>query len=442
MKKITILLLIIKVFCCCQKENEIFDMVLSRESLSFEAIAGGAIMRYNLPSNEDILAIRVRYQDAYGQEILRAGSYACDSLVLTGFNEAKKEHPAFVSLLSRDHVESEAVEVTFDTENSAPVAFFDSVRVESSWNGFLVMYDAPANASGMAHVLYAGTDPRTGQPDTLLVNSFLIKEGRDTLLFALKQPSSSNTVVIRTEDFRGYMVKQKVWEGILAYNMDKMDPSEYEFIDPLGLSKEDPDRGLGKQFLFDGNTKGEITSTYAPFNTYLAGPNCKGKPLFILDLKDKKMTAEMRLYAMLYTRTFPNDGTIGNTDLIYGPIWKNRYYSKLPCKVSVYGSNDMNDDNSWVRLAKFEQERYLAYKERWTYGEASTDITKRIQNIDDLNNADPIYMDISFPPTGEAYRYLKLVVDDIFGGNVATSGDQNVGEYVTIQELEVFCNKD
>lgn len=58
-------------------------------------------MRYRLPADPDILSIRVRYQDAFGKEILRTGSYACDSLFLVGFNEARQGVLASITLASK-----------------------------------------------------------------------------------------------------------------------------------------------------------------------------------------------------------------------------------------------------------------------------------------------------------------------------------------------------
>ncbi|MFR7808815.1 MAG: hypothetical protein ACLU4N_05805 [Butyricimonas faecihominis] len=64
-----------------------------------------------------------------------------------------------------------------------------------------------------------------------MINSFQITAGADTLAFPLEQSAATNTVVIRTEDFRGYMVKQQVWENIEAYNTALLSPSKFDFLD-------------------------------------------------------------------------------------------------------------------------------------------------------------------------------------------------------------------
>ena len=156
-KCLWIILLTWCVFQGCAKDDiTVFEVAMPHEGLSFKAITGGAIMYYHLPEGKDVMSIRVRYQDALGQKMIRTGSYACDSLVLPGFNEARQGVPAKVTLCDRNNVESIPLEVTFDTKDSGPVAFFETVEVKPNWNGFMIMYDAPAQANGIAHVLYTG----------------------------------------------------------------------------------------------------------------------------------------------------------------------------------------------------------------------------------------------------------------------------------------------
>lgn len=440
MRKILLLLLLISGLWSCQDDDTSFGVMMPLEDISFRPTAGGAIMHYKLPQDKDILSIRVRYQDALGQNVLRTGSYACDTLLLVGFNEARQEVKAYVSLCSRDDIESDPVEVTFDTEDSGPVAFFDNLEVKPSWNGFTIMYDVPENAKGMAHVLYIGENPRTKEPDTLLINSFALTAGADTLTFVLKQSYPTYNVVVRTEDFRGYMVKQKTWENVEAYNTAKLDPSHFDCLDPAGLSIEDPDAKLGRKYLFDGDTKGEIwlgTDKYTN-NTYLAGPGCLGQPLFVLDFKETRLVAEIRLYAMLYVA-----GSMPSHDDPYGRIFRGGVLpDMLPCSVTVFASNNKDDDASWKKIGSFEESKYQSFESRWCIRAYGHDGTYYLRTIADVEAADPVYLEISFPPTGEEFRYIKIVVNELFDYEWSSYYGVNPGEYITLHEVEVYTNKD
>ncbi|MFR7808813.1 MAG: hypothetical protein ACLU4N_05795 [Butyricimonas faecihominis] len=69
MKKLIYILLTLSIFYGCQEDKEVgFDITIPQENISFQPTAGGAIMRYRLPADPDILSIRVRYQDAFGKK--------------------------------------------------------------------------------------------------------------------------------------------------------------------------------------------------------------------------------------------------------------------------------------------------------------------------------------------------------------------------------------
>lgn len=427
MKRILLLLLIVGLWGCSD-DDSILNVKMNPEGLSFRPIAGGAVMHYDLPADDQVLFIRARYQDAFGQEIIRTGSYACDSMLLIGFNEAQKDVPVHITLCDQNEVESEAIEATFDTEDSGPIAFFKHVKIQPDWNGFSVSYDVPDNANGMAHVFYTGENPMTHEPDTLLLESFPITKGADTLIFRVQQESPTHNVVIRTEDFRGYMVKEQVWENVVAYNTSKLDVEQFDFFDPNNLSQENSTMRLGKQYLFDGDIKGEsaLSLTRQEYNTYLAGPDAFDKDLFVIDLREPKVVAELRLYAML---------NLENKAFGYGTLFYDAYDCKLPCDLKVYSSNDGEE---WTEIYHFEDDPDLSRELRWC-ADAASSSWSYISTIEELNAAEPNYLQLMFSATAEPVRYLKVEVIDTYN---STTYGSNSSDYVTIHELEVYTKKE
>lgn len=171
----------------CKDEENTFQPAIGSEAFTFKPIAGGSIMHYKLPADKDIAGINVRYKNFSGKDIIRSSSALLDSIKLIGFNEAKENVNAEVRLVKRNGEESSPIAVNFSTKDSAPWAFFNKVEVKSGWNGFSITTDNPQNATGMAHVFYLGTNPLTGEPDTVLIKSFNLEEGKDTLVFNIKQ---------------------------------------------------------------------------------------------------------------------------------------------------------------------------------------------------------------------------------------------------------------
>ena len=73
MRKYIYLLCIFALFCACEDNDDVFPVGFSQENIrEIRPIPGGAVMYYNLPSDLDLMAIRVRYKDAFGQEIMRS----------------------------------------------------------------------------------------------------------------------------------------------------------------------------------------------------------------------------------------------------------------------------------------------------------------------------------------------------------------------------------
>lgn len=425
--------LLMSTFWGCADDENYFAETVSEDAISFVPAAGGAVMHYQLPKNSDVVAIRVRYRNAYGEEVLRNGSYACDTLMLSGFNEAQEDIPISISLCDRAGNESAPLRMKFSTKDSGPILFFKELKVTPSWEGFQISYNIPEEANGMAHIFYVGVNPATKQADTLLISSFYFDQGADTLVYKLQQKNTENTVVIRTEDvLAGRIVKQNEYEHVKSYNMEMLSPKEYDFKDPEDLTIEDELTKLSKDYLFDGDVWG-TTSLGLPntmFATYLAGPDAFDKPLFVIDLREARHLAEVRLYTIL------------NIKRSFDGIFKRYYEEKLPCKVRIFVTNTEEDESSWVELGQFAQDAALEPTLRWCALVPSTWYwNEAASTVEELEARTPYYMSIQFPPEAESYRYLRVVVEETFDA-INQKMWTNVDKYVTFHEFEIYTKKD
>ncbi|MGL5683090.1 MAG: DUF4959 domain-containing protein [Marinifilaceae bacterium] len=438
MRKYIHIIWIMLLAVACQTDEEFFGASISSSAIRFEPIAGGATMYYDLPKNDEIASIQAKYINAQGDEVLKTGSYLTNSLEITGFNEARKQVKVEISLINHQDVVSTPITMYFDTEDSGPVAFFDGINVGPYWNGFRIEYECPSNSFGLAHIFYVGINPTTKKSDTLLLKTFPLTEGRDTLLFTLQQSNPKNTIVIRTEDRKGYKAKQQVWKDVEALQMVKAETKDFEFLDPYNLSLEVEDRKLGKKYLFDGDYKGDkcfLEGTSNKYNTFLAGPFATGRP-FIFDFKTPKEPAQLRIHSILNIMNWPGEG---------GPIeriWLTWYVTKLPCSVTVYASNDLSEDAEWKEIGSFSQYRLLPEDERWCM-RASSSLYK-INTAEDFAAQPPCFIEMVFNPDGNAYRYMKFIVNDVFDNTFLgwlDLGDRNYSKYVSFNELEVYYKK-
>jgi hypothetical protein len=459
-------------FVACKDDDVIrFDMpVQFKQPLSFREIPGGAVMYYYLPDDMGIYGLRVRYADHWGRPVTINGSYVCDSVVLTGFTEERKAgvNPvkAQVSFFNSDMAESEPIEVEFGTLPSATVAVFENLTVNPFWGGFNVTYTSPEEVSGIIHIFYLGENKYSNQPDSILMGSFPISEGGDTLNFVLQQKMDSTTVIVRTDDYRGNRVKQIVAPKMPCLAMDVLKYKEgFDFWIPNGEDYviEADEFNIGFDYLFDGDTKGvqfrdarlEEGERYK-YHTFMAGPYIfEDKVRFCIDLKEPKVPASVRLYAYLYYgSTYPD---YGDEWLIEFPeyarqLWEGSYISRLPSKLKLYGTNK---DPETVKIGSedcallFTLDDYSGFRSGFcnSWAQRTDDLYSKGTDKDyleatdaEVEAADPIYLNMLCNYTGTPYRYLFFVVEDTynsskFGGE---GEERNIREYVTFHELEVY----
>lgn len=453
MKKAIYFLFLLLAITSCKDEETAFKPTVGTDAFTFKAVPGGAVMRFAFPADNDLMGLNIRYKDYAGHEILRSASAQSDSILLEGFNQAQQNVQAEVRLVKRNGDESNPIPVTFSTEDSAPYAFFDHVQVKSGWNGFSVLTDNTSNASGLAHIYYVGTDPLSGKPDSILVKTINITEGKDTLNFHLKQLKDLNTIIIRTEDYRGYMVREEKWDNIAAYNTVRLDPAKFDFY--FDKSVEDEQCLLGEKYLFDGELKGETFFKHFEkysysganyYNMFLAGPEALDDPMYI-DMHKDYLTSEVRLYTALNVRKY-NWAYSGGT---YYTLFRNNYYvDKVPCYVELYAAKDDKgpagdwDKKDWKLVAKVNQDPDLDDSYRWN-AKAWGNNTQ-IKSYEDALKADPVYMPLTLQSDdqGDGYRYLKIVVHKTFNYNdgYPFGPSLNAAKYFVLQELEVWTKKE
>ena len=311
-----------------------------------------------------------------------------------------------------------------------------------------MIYKSPSIVTGMVHVFYLGTNPLTQKEDTILMSSFPITQKGDTLNFIQKQERTKNTVIVRTEDFHGFRVRQEIYPDIDAFRTEQWQMSANDFND-FGMSRESAKAKTGVEYLFDGELKGVerlIASAYEDkdartgtevYGAYLAGPYAYEKPM-VLDLREEKIPAWIRIYCL-----YPMLGNHAVSPATWGNVWIGSYEDKVPCRISVYGNNTSSDpdDEGWVFLGQLNQDpKREAVQKRWS--RLTTDLTLAPKDVEDLETRDPIYVDIQFPPVNNKYRYLKVLVHDTFDVSKEDGINRNLQEYFTLQELEVYVKKD
>lgn len=407
---------------CHSDDDNTFGITPDASIVSFTPTAGGAVMHYRLPASLDIQTIRVRYTDATGKENMIDGSYLADSLAIVGFNEARDNVPATISYVNRQGDESQAVATTFSTKDSGPYAFFNTADVKSAWNGVELTYDLPdKDMRGFAHVFYVGTNVVTNEPDTVLATTINLQTGQNSNFIRLEQAMDSYDIIIRTEDFRGYFVKSKEWNGVKAYQTQKFPTDQMKVT--CQASYENENNKFGVEYLTDGDDRGyrAAQGRYSEYYTFAMGPYGLNNNIDI-DLGSQQVLATVRIYAQCKVKES------------YSGIFSYDYPNLLPNEVTVYASNDAND---WKQIGHYYQSPDADDDAWWT----TNGLVMRRDELtyEDLSQIpSPVFMDVSFGISSDAYRYVRVVPNSVFNHNQWMPNRQ---QYVTMQELEVYTKK-
>lgn len=459
MRKILLFLWIFAACIACEDDNEsVFDVPVEFRKISFDPVPGGAVMRYRLPDNMDIFGVRARYKDAYGRQLQKEATYLMDTLLLNGFTEARENEPVQLTFLNSNLEESAPVEMTFNTNAAATVALFDKLTVNPFWGGFNVTYTSPSVVEGTVHIFYVGINPVTKQEDNILVGSFPIVEGGDTLNFELKQALDELKVLVRTDDFDGNTVKTQLYEGIAALAMEQLSPDQFTFSYPEYLKVENVPHEIGMKYLFDGKKKGANYRKYTiqgetyKYGTWVAGPNAFGER-FVIDFGQPRIPAMLRGDAFLFHGwAYP----YANSKWPFVcEIWSQYYSTRLPAKLKIYGTNAANpqtvnldqcallytldEDPSWSNYYNTAWCRFTDC----TYGPVNSKDAYKNKDDKEFEAADPISLDMKCNYLGEAYRYIFFIVEDTWMSTrylyqYPNGYEENSKEYITFDELEVF----
>ena len=270
----------------------------------------------------------------------------------------------------------------------------------------------------------------------------------------MERKMDNYTVVVRTEDFQGFRVRQEIYPDIDAFLTEQWPVTADDFNTSKLTVVKNANAKTGVEYLFDGDLKGKermefFLTTRDPnlgytghevYGTFLAGPNALEKPM-VLDLGEQKTPAWIRLYALIPTQAKDAQGAAA-----LGDVWLGWYDDKLPCKLSVYGNNTTGnpDADGWVYLGNLNQNpKAETASEKWSFPHINKNASGigLPKTLAEFEDGDPIYVDDLFPVEDNEYRYLKIIVHETFRSKLNSSANPNPNNYFTLHELEVYIKK-
>lgn len=118
---------------------------IDTKSITVTPLPGGAVIRYAIPDEPDLLAVEARYQISSGKEYTVRASVLVDSLVVEGWLE-QSEHP--VVLYAVDRAENYSTPVTvYVLPDEAPInTIFSTLSMTPDFGGVMVSWKNPSES--------------------------------------------------------------------------------------------------------------------------------------------------------------------------------------------------------------------------------------------------------------------------------------------------------
>jgi hypothetical protein len=425
---------------CTKDDSNSFSVNVPEEGITFEEMPGAAVMKYNLPANQDIYAIRAEYKDYKDRSITKEGTYQGNMLVLDGFVEAKKDVDVKITFYDKNDKASKSVNRKFSVANSVPKEVMNSVKLKKFWHGFSVQYDCEDEPTGLIHIGKLGIGQH-GTMDTLLIETKRIEQGKVQLDYFEVADTVTNTtdVVVWAEDFSGNILDDIKAEKIKAAipALLKREVNGTINWDFWGSSYENEEYKMGKKYLWDGDKKGmkKWENDRVGKSMYVYGTDSWALPLrdwqaLRVVLAEPQTLAGIRFYWPCAFDQMKYDAEFTGTQIV---DWG--FYA--PCKWRLYVRESADSDRVLIRTV--DQSRIDYPENRWTkhFNHKTAGI---LTSEEEFKKAKAPYEEISIPLTESKYQIVEIEVDEVFWDNLDIYQINYHHKQFALSELEVYID--
>lgn len=390
----------------CKEEGRLDHIDMSAPApeqiydITMRATAGGAVLKYKMPKDENLLYVKAVYQIETGAIHTAKASCYEDSLVLEGFGEVK---PYPIQLYSVGRNEKESAPVTYEVTPLTPayLTAFEHLELKAGFGGVSVSFKNPDKAA-LAIVLMGDT-ANTGEYTEL--ETFYTEASMGSFPFrGLKEKESKFAVYLRDrwEHYSGTK------EALLTPLYEEVIPKNKFKNAALPTDMYEPVEGNYNLYAIEQLWDGVATDRNKMFATTKSAPIPQW---FTVDLGRTATISRVKLHQR-------GKGSRGEIQVYSGSNVR---------KFELYGSMAPNPngdwDDSWIPLGTFVSNK--------PSGEGTT-VTEEDHQYACIDGVNYDLEESEFAPDPFVpVRYLRFKVLETYMGQT-TSGS------IWISELDVF----
>lgn len=218
--------LILLIFTACKEE--VIDTIAPGKvsNVTFRPTNGGAVLKYTIPGDDDLLYIKAVYTNAQGNEVFRVSSHYGDSIEIDGFID---ETPQKIKIyaVDRSNNVSEATEIEVKPNKSFIYTVQESVVLKEQLGGVKISWRNPDKKTVFVYVNFT-KGAKTYQRILSSASDSTLK-----MIRGLDPENYSFTVLV--EDFNGNKTDVRELGSYKPLLEQKIDKSTWKVIQNMSV---------------------------------------------------------------------------------------------------------------------------------------------------------------------------------------------------------------
>lgn len=194
--------------------------------LEVEPTNGGAIIKYQLPDDSDLLYVRAEYTNALEENVFKVGSRYTNSIEVDGFIEAGT-YPVRIYAVDQANNKSEVTSIDINPLKSFIFLVQESIKLEPDLGGVKISWENPSAKTVFVYLYYY---------DGSKENERILSSGKTEESFVVRgMDSISYDFSVIVEDFEGNKTEKVFIERLKPKFEEKIDKATWTLVSALSV---------------------------------------------------------------------------------------------------------------------------------------------------------------------------------------------------------------
>ncbi len=228
MKHILFIFIVMFCFSACYDKNKDTTAPDPVSDIQIIPTNGGAILKYKLPDNNDLLYVKASYMNSLGKNVFRTASYYQNQIEIEGFND-NKEHDVTIQVFDISNNASKPVSVKVVPLVSNINLVQSNIKIAPDFGGVSLTWDNPCEKTVFIYLSYKDAE---GHEITKIIPSSRAKDR----FIVRGMKSTEKEFFVQVEDFWGNKTEKVSKGSFTPIFEEKIDKSKWTLIGSLSIN--------------------------------------------------------------------------------------------------------------------------------------------------------------------------------------------------------------